>query len=429
MLAPVTVRHEAPIRTILTVVAVLAGLWLLAQLWTLLALFIALLLTAALDPPVSRLERRGVPRLVSIAIIVLALAGLVAGALVLVVPPLVEQGTQFADALPGYLDRLQVFARANPELIARVQGAAGGGQNTPQAIASQFLAAGAGLFRGISAFLIVLVLTAYLLADGERIYDRTVRYLPHDQRVRIRQALPEISRVFSGYLLGQLLTSLLFGGFTYVVLTVLGVPQPLLLALLAAVADAIPVVGVVIATVPAVLLALTVSPLAAGIVLALYLAYQQVENYVSVPWVYQGTLELHPFAVLFAVLVGAQLLGVLGVLLALPIAAAVPVIERIWGGQSSSGPAGSLPRADADDLTQPETTRPNHAVPTDQTIVYQDQAPESGGENVNLRQSCRVGPPWNGQAAKRGRSAASLLKNGTDVPPGRQFSSARRLVR
>jgi predicted PurR-regulated permease PerM len=352
---PVTVRHEVPLRTIATVLAVLAVLWLLAQLWTLLlSLFVALLLTAALDPPVSRLERRGVPRAASIAIFVLAFAVVVAGGAALVVPPLVEQGAQFAEAFPGYLERLRAFTQANPEVFTRLQGAAAGSDADPQAVASRFLAAGAGLFRGISAFVIVLVMTAYLLADGERIYDWTVRYLPQEQRVRVRQALPEISRVVSGYLLGQLLTSLLFGGFAYVVLTVLGVPQPLLLAILAAVADAIPVVGVAIATVPAVLLALTVSPLAAGIVLALYLAYQQVENYAIVPRVYRGTLELHPFAVLLAVLVGAQLLGVLGVLLALPIAAAVPVVERIWGGRSSSGAAVPLPGADAGAPVRPE---------------------------------------------------------------------------
>jgi predicted PurR-regulated permease PerM len=336
VVAPITVRHEVPVRTVVTVVAVLAGLWLLAQLWTLLlSLFIALLLTAALDPPVTRLERRGVPRAVSIAIIILALGGIVAGGVALVAPPLVEQGTQFADAFPGYLDTIKQVTQANPEIVTRLQDAVDGGQANPQAIASRFLAAGAGLFRGISAFFIVLVMTAYLLADGERIYDWTVRYLPQAQRLRVRRALPEISRVVSGYLLGQLLTSLLFGVFTYLVLSILGVPQPLLLAILAAVADAIPVVGVVIATVPAVLLALTVSLPTAGIVLALYIAYQQVENYVIVPRVYRGTLELHPFAVLLAVLVGAELLGVLGVLLALPIAAAVPVIERIWGGRSS----------------------------------------------------------------------------------------------
>ena len=343
----VTVRHELPIRTIVTVLAVLAVLWLLTQLWTLLlSLFVAFLLTAALDPSVTRLQRRGVPRAASIAIFVLALAGIVAGVAVLVVPPLVEQGNQLAGAFPGYLERVQGFVQANPEVLARVQGAAAGSDADPQAVASQFLAAGAGLFRGVSAFLIVLVMTAYLLADGERVYDWTVRYLPQGQRIRVRQALPEISRVVSGYLLGQFVTSLLFGIFTFVVLTLLGVPQPLLLAILAAVADAIPVVGVFIATVPAVLLGLTVSPATAGIVLALYIAYQQVENYVIVPRVYRGTLELHPFAVLIAVLVGAQLLGVLGVLLALPIAAAMPVIERIWGGRESTGPTASLPVED-----------------------------------------------------------------------------------
>jgi predicted PurR-regulated permease PerM len=347
VLAPVTVRHEVPLRTIATVLAVLAVLWLLAQLWTLLlSLFVALLLTAALDPPVSRLERRGVPRAVSIAVFVLALAGIVAGIAVLVVPPLLEQGTQLAEAAPGYLERFRTFTQANPEVFTRVQAATAGSDADPQAVATRFLAAGAGLFRGISAFVIVLVMTAYLLADGERIYDWTVRYLPAEQRIRVRLALPEISRVVSGYLLGQFLTSLLFGVFAYVVLSILGVPQPLLLAIVAAVADAIPVVGVVIATVPAVLLALTVSPLVAGLVLALYLAYQQVENYLIVPRVYRGTLELHPFAVLLAVLVGAQLLGVLGVLLALPIAAAVPVIERIWGGRSSTGQAVPLPVSD-----------------------------------------------------------------------------------
>jgi predicted PurR-regulated permease PerM len=356
LLAPVTVRHEVPLRSIATVLAVLAVLWLLAQLWTLLlSLFVALLLTAALDPPVSRLERRGVPRAASIAIFILALVGVVAAVAVLVVPPLLEQGTQLAEAAPGYLERFRLFTQANPEVFTRVQAAAAGSDADPQAVASRFLAAGTGLFRGISAFLIVLVMTAYLLADGERIYDWTVRYLPQEQRVRVRQALPEISRVVSGYLLGQLLTSLLFGVFAYVVLSILGVPQPLLLAIVAAVADAIPVVGVVIATVPAVLLALTVSPPVAVIVLALYLVYQQVENYLIVPRVYRGTLELHPFAVLIAVLVGAQLLGVLGVLLALPIAAAVPVIERIWGGRSSSGAVMSLPVPASDAPVDPET--------------------------------------------------------------------------
>src|SRR5829696_7810709 len=142
--ATLTVRHELPLRTIVKVLVVLAVLWLLAQLWSLLlSLFVAFLLTAALDPPVSRLEQRGVPRAASVAIIVLAFAGVVAGSVLLVVPPLVEQGTQLAEAFPGYLDRFQLFAQTNSEIVARVQGVAAGSEADPQAVASRFLAVSA----------------------------------------------------------------------------------------------------------------------------------------------------------------------------------------------------------------------------------------------------------------------------------------------
>jgi predicted PurR-regulated permease PerM len=110
------------------------------------------------------------------------------------------------------------------------------------------------------------------------------------------------------------------------------VPQALFLSIVAAFADAIPIAGVIIATIPAVLLAFSVSLGTAVIVLAAYLAYQQVENYVIVPRIYNNTLQISSFAVLVSVLIGGELLGIVGVLLALPIAAAIPVIERIWIG-------------------------------------------------------------------------------------------------
>ena len=138
-------------------------------------------------------------------------------------------------------------------------------------------------------------------------------------------------------MVGQLITSAMFGLFTSGVLTLVGVPQPVLLALLAALMDAIPIAGILIATVPAALLALTESWMAAAIVVAAYFAYQQVENYLIVPRVYRGTLQISSFAVLVAVLVGGQLLGILGVLLALPVAATLPVVERIWRGEPAPG--------------------------------------------------------------------------------------------
>jgi predicted PurR-regulated permease PerM len=104
----------------------------------------------------------------------------------------------------------------------------------------------------------------------------------------------------------------------------------MLLAVLAGVMDAVPIFGVPVATIPAVLAGLTVSvPTAVG-VLALYVAYQQVENYLLVPRIYGRTLHVSPFSILVGVLVGGELLGVIGILLALPITAAIPIIVRIW---------------------------------------------------------------------------------------------------
>jgi predicted PurR-regulated permease PerM len=146
----------------------------------------------------------------------------------------------------------------------------------------------------------------------------------------VRRTLPEISKAVSAYVLGQLILSTSFGIFTFIVLTLVGVEQALFLALLAAFMDAIPMIGVILATIPAVLLALTVSVPAAIIVFVAYIVYQQIENYVISPRVFGDRLKLSPFAILMAVLIGAELLGVLGVLMALPLAAAVPAIERIW---------------------------------------------------------------------------------------------------
>jgi predicted PurR-regulated permease PerM len=337
----VTTRIELPAKTIAKVVLTLAILWLLERVWTiLLLLFIAVLLAAALNPVVRRLQRHGVPRTGAVAIVFLALFGMLASVLLLVIPPLVDESRAFARELPGYVERTQRLLKDNPELYQRIQDAANRGSADPGVVFQGILAFSSGLISAISNALIVLVMTIYILSDGKRIYAWIMRYLPEKQEDKVSRALPEVSRVVSGYVLGQIITSALFGLFTFFVLTLVGVPQPLFLAILAAFADAIPIAGVLIATVPAVLLALTVSWPAAIIVLVAYVAYQQVENYVIVPRVYRDTLHVSSFAVLISVLIGGELLGVIGVLLALPIAAAIPTIERIWI-EEEGGPPGT----------------------------------------------------------------------------------------
>lgn len=337
----VTMRVDLPFKTIAKVIVTLAILWLLARLWTILLLiFIAVLFAAALNPIVRRLQRVGVPRTGAVAIVFIILLGISASILLLLIPPLVEEGRQFAADLPSYVERAEGLLRDNPEIYQRIQDAANRGSADPGIIFSGFLAFGSGLIQVISNGVILLVLTIYILVDGERIYSWSVRYLPDRYEQKLSRTVPEISKVVSGYVVGQMVTSILFGIFTFIVLTTVGVPQPLLLSIVAAFADAIPIAGVFIATVPAVLLAATVSWEAAIITLIAYVIYQQIENYLIVPRVYEKSLNVSSFAVLIAVLIGGQLLGIIGVLLALPVAAVIPAIEKIWI-EDEGGPIGT----------------------------------------------------------------------------------------
>ncbi|MDQ3512901.1 MAG: AI-2E family transporter, partial [Chloroflexota bacterium] len=339
-------RVEIPVRTIVRVVVAIGVILLLIQLWTtILLIFIAFLLAIALNPLVIRLTARGLPRVGAVALIVLSLVGLFALVLTLLIPPLVDQGRLFAADFDGYIEDLRSIADDNEVIDDQIESATdgGGGTPNPSAVFSRFLSVGSSLVSGLANLVILIVLAVYILVDGERIYDWIARYLPASQKAKVRRALPEIGRVISGYVTGQAINSTLFGVFAFIVLSILGVPQPLFLALLAAFADAIPIAGVLIATVPAVLLALTGpsgSITTAAIVLALYVAYQQIENYVIVPRVFGNTLQISSFAILVAVLVGGQLLGIIGVILALPLAAAIPVIEKIW--RADLVPGGAL---------------------------------------------------------------------------------------
>ena len=326
-------KIEIPARTILVVIGTLSLIWLLLQVWTIfLLVFLAFLLSLALLPPVRRVESHGSARVTAVGLVFLVLIGAIAGFFFIVVPPLVNQGQNFVDNAPTYLTRFEQIIDNYPELNRRYQDLQaqteeGGNLALPW---GQILSLGSGVVTGVANFFFVSVLTFYLLLEGERTYRFLARYFTPELRFRMRRAFPELSRVVSGFVIGQMITSLAFALFAYSVLWIAGVPEPLLLAVIAGVFDAVPIVGVPVAMIPAVLLALTVSVPTAIVVLSAYIIYQQIENYVLVPRVYGNTLQVSSLSILVGVLVGGQLLGVIGVILALPITAAIPVIERIW---------------------------------------------------------------------------------------------------
>lgn len=330
----VITRIEISGRTILQIILTLVAIVLFWRLRSIfLQVFIAAILAAALYPAVARLQRRGFPRGAAIITVFGSFIGIVALVVFLIAQPLVEEAQQFIEDLPGYIEQARGILDNNQDLYNRITEAANSGAADPSAVIDPLLTAGRGVVTGLSGFVIVLIMAVYILLEGEKALNWLTRDLSPQNRYKLRKLMPELIRVVSGYVTGQAINSTLFATFAFTVLTIFGVPQPLLLAVIAAFADAIPIVGVPLATIPAVLLAFTVSPATAGFVAIAYIAYQQIENYIIVPRVFQGTLQISPFAVLLAVLIGTNLLGVIGAILALPVAAAIPVIERVWLGE------------------------------------------------------------------------------------------------
>ena len=327
-----TVRLEVPVRTIVRVALALLVIWLCIQIWNIfLLVFIAFLTAAALAPPAETLQRRGWSEGRSVAAVVLSLLVLLGVGLGFLIPQAISEGRDIAADLPTYVEQGNRILGQYPALQEQVSSLADrGAANGETVSASQVVSVGSTIATGIANVLFVVVLAVYLLIEGERVYGWIAHYLNPVQQIRFRRTMPEVVKIVSGYVIGQAITSLLFGIFAFAVLAIAGVPGALVLAVLAGLLDAIPLVGVPVATIPAVLLAATVSLPTAAVVLGLYVAYQQVENYVIVPRIYGKSLQVSPIGILLGVVVGSQLLGIIGILLALPLVAAVSVIERIW---------------------------------------------------------------------------------------------------
>lgn len=357
----VRVRLDVPVWLILKVVAVLVALFILQTLTVvIIEIFVALLIAAAFDPVVTWLQRHHWPRSLSVAVLILAFLGLVAGVSLIFVPPLIQEFQQIARNLPDYVEEGRRLLRHYPTLYQRINDAASKGSADPNMIASQALTLGTGILTVGTNIILTLTLAAYLLIDGENIFNTLATFIPVRFRVKVRQTFPEVSRVVRGYVVGQTITSTLVGVYSWIVLASLDVPQGLLLALLAAIADAIPIFGPFIGTVPPVLIALSISWPKAAMVLVLYLIYQQIEAGYIIPHVYGNRLRISSFAVLVAILIGAQLLGIVGAFLALPIAAALPTVAKIWR-ESADTPA--PPPADhPPEPATPEATEPGPAV-------------------------------------------------------------------
>jgi predicted PurR-regulated permease PerM len=325
----------AVLAIVLSVALALQMIWLARQVltWILISIFLAL----ALNPAVEWFQRRGVRhRGVATALTYLVTLSALTMIGAIFIPTLVDQVNEFVASIPGYVDDLTRgrgrlgFLEREYQVVDRVREAiAEGGATRLLGVSGTALAITKSIVTAIVALVTITFMTFFMLLEGPGWVERSLALLPEGSRERWRSVGREIYRTVGGYVSGNLLISLVAGVTSTLVLLVLDVPYAVALGLVVALLDLIPLAGATLAAIIVSTVAFLEDPFPAGVVvLIFFVVYQQIENHVLQPLVYGRTVQLSPLAVLIAVLIGAELAGVLGALAAIPVAGTMQVLLR-----------------------------------------------------------------------------------------------------
>ncbi|MES1206532.1 MAG: AI-2E family transporter [Pseudomonadota bacterium] len=322
-------RVEIAPRTILAVTLTIGAVYLLdALLPILVVVVIALMLVGTLSPSVRWFQQRGLSRALSIAVVFLGCGVVVVGTALITIPDLLAQVTRTINQLPQIQQSLADILEAH-RLTAPAASAIRNFKPEDRirsVNANAAITASLGVVEVIGYAGTSIVLAIYFIADVERTRGALYAVVPRRYHVRLARVLLNLGTIVGGYLRGQVVTSVMIGIFTFGLLSVTRVPNALALGAFAAVTDVIPFVGGLLATTPAVLVALSRGTGTATVVLVTMILYQELESRIIVPRVYGQALRLSSAVVVIALLVGGKLGGIVGALLALPIAAAVRML-------------------------------------------------------------------------------------------------------
>ena len=326
------------VKVLLVTAATAAVLYLLYLVRSILGLvFISIFLAVAMGPAVDLYQHRArLPRGVAILFVYLTILGAIVGLGLLVVPPIVTGVNHFVGKVPTYVQDL----RKNPtvrkydnkyHVTQKLDKEAKKLPSRLGTAASALTSVTVGVFSAIFQLVTVLVLTFFFLLDGKRMVEWGLRQLPPERSERTRSVMQDVYQATSGYVVGNLIISVIAGTGTYIVLMILNVPFAVPLSVLMAFLDLIPLVGATIGGVGIGIVAAIANFPTALIVWAIYfIVYQQIENNILQPVIYRRTVALHPLVVLIAVLIGGSQLGVLGALIAIPVAAGLQILVKDW---------------------------------------------------------------------------------------------------
>jgi predicted PurR-regulated permease PerM len=292
---------------------------------------LALFLAIGLEPAVSVLARRWLPRWAAVLTVMVLVLAVIGGFLAAAIPPLAREAGQFVTQAPTILARLQTHQPILGQLGTRFQLQQRLEQTLSGDVSGLFhglLGAGQVVFNALSSTGIVAVLIVYFVADLPRIRTTLYRLVPNSRRPRAILLGDEIFAKVGGYVLGNLLTSLIAGSLTASFLAIVGVPYPLLLGVFVAIVDLLPVIGSAIAGVVVCLVALSVSLPVCLATIGFFIVYRLAEDYLIVPRIIGQAVKVPAVVTVVAALLGGALQGIVGALVAIPAAAALLLLTQ-----------------------------------------------------------------------------------------------------
>ena len=414
------------VRTVLIVVAVVVLLYLIYLVrrpigWLLTATFLAV----ALSGPVNVLDRY-MKRGFAIAIVYLGMLALPIALGALILPPLVEEGNNLAQNAPQYSRDITDFVQRNERLRSlnedyditdKLQQEAGKLPGKLGGAATTLRDVGFGIVNSIFALVTILILTAFMLGSGGGWVAAGLRFLPEERAERLERVLARSAAAVRNYVAGALAQATIAGVLSYIVLSMLGVPFAAPLAVVIFFLDLIPLIGATIgAVVVAVVTLFNDFPTATIVWVVWSIVYQQVENNLIQPQIQKRAVDINPFLVVVAVLFGSALLGVLGALVAVPVAASVQIAVREYADYRGIRPRPEKPPAVTPDPDPPPPgpSGPGLRSTPPPTEPRAQPAPGAGTSASSL--------PWRRIAAAARRSAGAGGRASTGQRP--TFDSA-----
>lgn len=360
-----------------------------------LTLFVAIVLSTAISPVVERLNRFGVPKEIGIILVYILLILLIAAVILLLLPLVIEQSNRFVDSIPETYQEVREQMLEHPnffvwrlatELPERISLApapepTGEEQDVIESVGQNLALIGLGA-KGIFLTIGALILAFYWTLDGHKNKTALLMVVPLERRERARELTNEIQAKLGAFVQGQTLLGLIIGGMSFVAYTIIGLPYTLALAIIAGIMELVPVVGPILGAVPAIIVAYTVEPSKVLWVFVATVIIQQLENNLLVPRVMKRAVGVNPLVTLLALTAFGSLFGILGAVVAIPLAAIIQLLLDRFVINNTVGEEGAIPgrdrasvlRYEVQELTKDirETIRQKEIEPDDESDEVED---------------------------------------------------------